>query len=72
MQINTPAGILYVFQGRFMQQNAEDVSLDVGFICPFGGYTLQVLSARLKLSSVFRIGTGGSFRLLSPQWLYNL
>ena len=46
MQINTPEGILYVFRGRFMWQNAEDVSLDVGFIRPFGGYTLQVLSAR--------------------------
>ena len=50
MQTNTPEGILYVFRGRFVQQNAEDVSLDGGFICPFGDNTLQVLSARLKLN----------------------
>ena len=47
-QINTPEGILYVFRGRFMWQNAEDISLDVGFIRPFGDYTLQVLSAGLS------------------------
>ena len=34
--------------------------------------TLQVLSARWSLTSVFGMRTGGSFRLLSPQWLYNL
>ena len=36
MQRNTPEGILYVFRGRFLKQNAEDISLDVGFICYFG------------------------------------
>ena len=46
MQRNTPEGILYVFRGRFMQQNAEDISLDGGFIRLFGDNTLQVLSAR--------------------------
>ena len=33
-----------------MQQNAENISLDVGFIRLFGDNTLQVLSARLKLN----------------------
>ena len=36
MQRNTPEGILYVFRGRFLKQDTEDISLDVGFICSFG------------------------------------
>ena len=36
MQRNTPEGILYVFRGRFLNQNAEDISLDDGFISSFG------------------------------------
>ncbi len=54
MQINTPEGILYVFRGRFMQQNSEDISLDGDFIRPFGDNTLQVLSAPPKLNFCVR------------------
>ena len=36
MQRNTPEGILYVFRERFLKQNAEDISLDDGFISSFG------------------------------------
>ena len=48
------------------------VSVECGNDLSSRQVTLQVLSARWSLTSVFGMRTGGSFRLLSPQWLYNL
>ena len=47
-------------------------ALDVGEYLSFRAVTSQVLSARVSLTSVFGMGTGGPSPLTTPTTIYNI
>ena len=52
------------------EKNSEEAILKSGDDLSSRSVSRQVLSARESLTSVFGMGTGGSFLPLSPLWLY--